>query len=244
MAMEPSEGRSLRQELAEGLIGPAQAAWVAQELARALAEAHQHGIIHREIQPDNILIQRSGDVMTLKVKDFGFTRLTCQSSEPTQVPQGVGSSAYMPPEQVMSGKLDARSDVYSLGVVLYELVAGHVPFDGGPTGERLLAHGNRRPPPLPARGQPPGLEALIMQMLSRRPEDRPQNMSAVVSALRTLLAEREPPRPALVERAWAPAHQALRRPQSALWASAVGLVIGVMYWMMDLSSLTAMLSAR
>jgi len=148
---------------------------------QALDYAHRHAIVHRDMKPENVLISDEGDV---KVADFGIARLTDDSGGPgstaTKTGTTVGTPQYMSPEQVASSKVDGRSDLYSAGIMFYELIVGQPPFtaseaDGPFT---LMAKHVQAPPKPPSVHKPgldPQLEEVILKSLSKRPEDRYQN---------------------------------------------------------------------
>src|SRR2546430_10686395 len=136
IATEFIDGQTLREHTTKPLIKLEEALDVAAQVASALAAAHQAGIVHRDIKPENIMIRHDGIV---KVLDFGLVKLTekgatdSEASTFVNTDAGVvmGTAHYMSPEQARGKKLDARTDIWSLGVVLYELVAGRLPFEGG-----------------------------------------------------------------------------------------------------------------
>jgi hypothetical protein len=181
LVFEYIEGRSLKEATREGPLPVAQVGSIAGQVAEGLAAAHLAGIIHRDVKPQNILIDRQGHA---KVTDFGiatgpdWTRVTRAGSI-------IGSARYMSPEQIRSKPVDARSDVYSLGVVIYEMLAGHPPFDGTNMPEIARQHLNNTPPPLSeARADlPPGLERVVMRCLEKLPEDRFVSMDELLGAL-------------------------------------------------------------
>jgi serine/threonine protein kinase len=181
LVFEYVEGRSLKEATREGPLPVAQVGSIAGQVAEGLAAAHLAGIIHRDVKPQNILIDRQGHA---KVTDFGiatgpdWTRVTRAGSI-------IGSARYMSPEQIRSKPVDARSDVYSLGVVIYEMLAGHPPFDGTNMPEIARQHLNSTPPPLSeARADlPPGLERVVMRCLEKLPEDRFVSMDELLGAL-------------------------------------------------------------
>ena len=151
------------------------------QVAEGLAAAHQAGIVHRDVKPQNILLDRQGHA---KITDFGIATGP-DWTKVTKVGSIIGSARYMSPEQVKSKPVDVRSDVYSLGVVMYEMLAGHPPFDGANMPEIARHHLNTPPPPL---GQirsdlPPGLEKVVMRCLEKLPEDRFVSMDEVLGAL-------------------------------------------------------------
>ncbi|HYC31383.1 MAG TPA: protein kinase [Gemmatimonadales bacterium] len=156
------EGGSLRQRLtAEGKLSPAEAARIAREVADALAYAHAHGVIHRDIKPDNILLE-SGHAT---VADFGIARAlsAAGADRATQAGLVLGTPSYMSPEQALGEEVDARTDVYGLGAVLYEMLAGEPPANA------LLASA---PPPLPAGAGSHGVAGVVTRALARSPADR------------------------------------------------------------------------
>jgi eukaryotic-like serine/threonine-protein kinase len=178
IVMELVPGRSLADILRDdGPLEPDRAASVAAQVADALSAAHAAGIIHRDIKPGNIMVTADGQA---KVLDFGIAR-ALDSHSLTQTATVLGTSAYMSPEQALGQPVDARSDIYSLGCVLYEMLTGEPPFVADVSAAVL--HQHVRVEPKPARGRnrniPPALDALVMQMLAKSPDDRPQTATEV-----------------------------------------------------------------
>ncbi len=183
IVMEFVHGQSLADILREhSPLEPARAADIAAQAADALSAAHARGIVHRDIKPGNIMVTPDGSV---KVLDFGIARAV-DSGTLTQTATVLGTSAYMSPEQALGQPADARSDIYSLGCVLYEMLTGEPPFIADVAAAVL--HQHVRVPPKPARERnsaiPPALDALVMQMLAKAPGDRPQTAAEVRDRLR------------------------------------------------------------
>src|SRR5438105_3592745 len=181
------EGESLRDRLSRGGAVPhAEAARIAREVADALAYAHRQGIVHRDIKPANILLSQGHAV----VADFGVARAVSASaarSELTQTGMAVGTPTYMSPEQALGEtNLDGRTDVYALGVVLYEMLAGSPPFEGA-TPQSIVAQAlSRKAPPLAHDAL--GLEPVIERALAREPGDRFTTADELGGALDALLS--------------------------------------------------------
>ena len=197
------EGESLRDRLArEHQLPVDDAVRITHEAARALDYAHRHGVIHRDIKPENILITSDGDTL---VADFGIGRAmgTSEQERLTETGVVVGTAAYMSPEQAAGEReLDGRSDVYSLGVVLYEMLAGEPPFTG-PTAQAIIARRfTESPRPIrPIRGTvPQELEDVAMGALARLPADRPASAGAFAERLGEVGRGRSDARPALRSR--------------------------------------------
>ncbi len=172
IVMEYVEGRTLAEELAGGgRIVPERAIEIAQAVCDALAAAHEQGVIHRDIKPGNIMITPSGRV---KVADFGIARMTTSAETIEQTAAVLGTAAYLSPEQAKGEPVDARSDLYSLGCVLYEMVTGRPPF----VGDSPVAVASKQvlePPVPPSRLNPdvsPELEAVILRALAKNPANR------------------------------------------------------------------------
>ncbi len=187
LAMEYLAGRSLRQELDRGGALPAErVASIGVQVAKALGAAHRVGVVHRDLKPDNImLVDGYGERDFVKVLDFGIARSLDQSAGfRTSAGAIIGTPAYMSPEQASTVPLDARSDLYSLGVVLYEMLSGAPPFVGESITALLFAHVSVAPPPLPARvSRPPALEAAIFRLLSKDPAMRPASADETIDLL-------------------------------------------------------------
>jgi eukaryotic-like serine/threonine-protein kinase len=178
IVMELISGRSLEAILRdEGPLEPDRAAAIVARVADALAAAHAAGIVHRDVKPANVMIASDGSV---KVLDFGIAR-AMDSTTLTQNASVVGTAAYMSPEQALGKPADERADIYSLGCVLYALLAGRPPFSGDGAAAILNQHANVAPRPLAAKNGrvAPGLNALVLQMLGKSPEERPQTAAEV-----------------------------------------------------------------
>lgn len=177
------EGRSLRERIErEGQLSVAEAVRIASEVAEALVHAHAHGVIHRDVKPENILLA-GGHAM---VTDFGVARAVEQAVGPTTTGIAIGTPLYMSPEQASAGTLDERSDIYSLGCVLYEMLAGEPPFRGR-TSVAVAARHLREPPPALSIVRPsvtPELEAVVQQALAKAPADRFRTAQDFLDALR------------------------------------------------------------
>ena len=179
-------------------------------VARGLAHAHERGVVHRDIKPANILVSRRGEV---KVFDFGIAQRAARVDEVALSPlrleniAAFGTPAYMAPEQILGEGVDARSDLFSLGVVLYQLLCGARPFERGDDGDqRPAAHRIRRDPPIPLHRRAPDvpapLERIVMRAIQKLPADRFPTAEAMAESLEELAAARSGVRgPALLVRA-------------------------------------------
>ena len=177
IVLEFVRGRSLRDMVNQGPVPLPQTFAVMHGVLQALDYAHRHAIVHRDMKPENVLLSDEGNV---KVADFGIARLTDDSGPggtATKTGTTVGTPQYMSPEQVASSKVDGRSDLYSAGIMFYELVVGQPPFTASEAdGPFTLMAKHVQAPPKPPSVHRPGLdmrlEEMIMKSLSKRPEDR------------------------------------------------------------------------
>ena len=176
------------------------------QTARALAAAHEHGLVHRDVKPGNILVMPSGVV---KITDFGIARLADQVPL-TATGQVMGTAQYLAPEQATGQNATGSSDIYALGVIGYECLAGRRPFTGESQIAIALAQVNDAPPALPDTIPAP-VRQLIMSMLAKNPADRPKNATALAKAAdaRAPAIPIPPPWPSLA--CWPPAFQRMPR---------------------------------
>jgi serine/threonine-protein kinase len=181
IVMELVEGEDLRRRLESvPLTGP-QVISVAHQVCAALAAAHTAGVVHGDIKPDNIMLTRTGSV---KVCDFGIARLIVTSPERAgRSSIAVGTSEYMAPEQATGGPIDARTDLYALGCVIYAMLSGRPPFYGDPA-QVLWQQVHQPPAPLASRPDvPPELGDLVSTLLAKDPADRPASAADVLTRL-------------------------------------------------------------
>jgi serine/threonine protein kinase len=186
LVMEYVAGRSLDEVFGEGRpLTPGGAVRIAARVADALAAAHAAGILHRDIKPANVMLASDGEV---KVLDFGIAR-PLGGVTLTQPASAIGTAAYMPPERARGQPGDERSDVYSLGCLLYAMLAGHPPFVAPESLVVLHQQVHDQPTPPRALGVviPGGLETLVLTMLAKDPDQRPQSASEVATRLRDVL---------------------------------------------------------
>jgi serine/threonine-protein kinase len=172
IVMEYVDGKPLSQLIrTEGTLPAARAADIGASVAAALAVAHRNGVIHRDVKPGNVLIDSGG---TVKVTDFGIARAINAQDNLTQTGTVMGTATYFSPEQAQGYGVDNRSDVYSLGVVLYEMVIGHPPFTGENPVSVAYKHVSEEPqPPRKVNPQvPAAYEAIVLQSLAKSPDDR------------------------------------------------------------------------
>jgi len=185
-------GGDLRQELraAGGSLSIGRALSIGAGIASALAVAHKRGIIHRDLKPGNVLL---GDDREAKLGDFGLA-LAIDRSRLTMTGVVMGTAAYMSPEQALGQTTDARTDLYALGAMLYELVAGRPPFVGDSTAAVTSQHINAVPvaPSTHNAAVPPALDSLILRMLAKAPDQRPESASALVEELAAMLESASP----------------------------------------------------
>ncbi len=231
LAMPFLQGESLDERVKRaGQLPPAEVLRVGRETAEGLAAAHAKGLIHRDIKPGNLWLQGAAGAAAggrVKILDFGLAGVADESGQHlTQSGAILGTPAYMAPEQATGQKADARSDLFSLGCVLYRLATGALAFRGADTISTLMAVATEspRPPHEVNPAVPGGLSDLVMKLLAKKPEDRPADATAVVAAIRELEQDRTavlaPPAPAAKK----PAGPAPRRRRGWIAAAAVVLV--------------------
>ncbi|MCC9605118.1 serine/threonine protein kinase [Blastopirellula sp. JC732] len=190
IAQEYVPGQTLKQLTGKTGSVDAKAGFaILRQVAAALIKAAEQGIVHRDIKPENVLITASGEV---KVADFGLSRVVSQNGEGlnlTEIGVTLGTPLYMSPEQVEGKQVDARSDIYSLGVTIYHLLAGRPPFDGDTALAVAVQHLQTEPPRLETlrKDLPPQLTRVIHKMLAKKPEKRQQNASELLQELREVL---------------------------------------------------------
>lgn len=186
LTMEYVEGLTLRDLIdTRGRLGAQSVLAIGPQLAESLDVAHRTGVIHRDIKPQNLLLDGEG---VLKVMDFGVARLAERSAGLTQAGLIVGTPAYMSPEQLTGEEVDARSDLYSVGAVLYECLTGSLPLEA-PTVMALFAKVLSEEPVRPSKlveGIPPALDELVMVLLAKRPEDRVESAAALAERLQAV----------------------------------------------------------
>ena len=199
LAMEYIEGTSLGAVLERTPVLPeAEAARIVRQIARGLAHAHERGIVHRDLKPENVMMADDDeDERVAKLLDFGLARVQSESRL-TRAGQIFGTPQYMSPEQFQDGEIDARADLYALGVMLFEMLTGGPPFEARSLGELAQMHVATPPPSL--RGRPSGaapsagIEAIALRLLAKSPADRFPSARAVSEALRPFAqALPEPP---------------------------------------------------
>jgi len=209
LVMELVSGRTLRDVLAErGHLSPAQAMSVLEPVLLALSAAHRAGLVHRDIKPENVLL---GDDGSVKVADFGLARAVEASSMTITRGVLIGTVAYLAPEQVSNGSADERTDVYSAGLLLFEMLTGTVPYEGETAVSVAFRHVHEDVPPPSSRAPvPPALDALTVRATRRDPGARPADAGAFLAELRDVRDDLGLAAVAIpATRSGAPAHQTI-----------------------------------
>src|SRR5262249_1497728 len=176
------EGKTLKQRLEEARLAVDEALRIFRQLWLGLEAAHRAGIVHRDIKPANILMTSTG---TIKLLDFGLAKIASdlQTQSVTQAGQAIGTVLYMSPEQLRGGPVDSRSDLWSVGVVMYEVLAGNSPFQADSSAATAFRILNDEPLSLTALAIPRWLAELVSQLLRKNPAERPQTASEVLQRL-------------------------------------------------------------
>jgi tRNA A-37 threonylcarbamoyl transferase component Bud32 len=215
LALEYIDGKSLRELVAQGPLPTERVVDIARQTALALAAAHGAEIVHRDLKPDNVMLLPEPDgTHRVKVLDFGIARVSLpnvpDATHLTRVGVVMGTVAYMSPEQATGQTVDGRSDLYSLGVMMYEMIAGRQPFQAELPSQVLARQLVEPPPPLPD-STPPALAGLVMDLLAKKPSDRPATARAVLERLAQLSA--------------VPARHVAALPPRVMWYAGAGVAV-------------------
>ncbi|WP_437323815.1 protein kinase domain-containing protein [Sorangium sp. So ce381] len=190
IAMEYIEGKTLHRVLREeGPFSEARAAHIARQICRSLREAHGLGVVHRDLKPGNVLLVDHEDEHDhVKVLDFGLVKDTQSGEDLTQQGLFMGSPKYMAPEQITGNDVSARTDIYALGVMMYEMLSGQVPFDKGASVGTLMSHVHDQLPPMQAHNPQLSIsqtmEGIVYRCLEKDPAHRFSSMNELVTALK------------------------------------------------------------
>jgi serine/threonine protein kinase len=191
LTMEYLAGSSLRQVIdAAGRLEIKRIVRIGKQVANALGAVHERGLVHRDLKPENVmLIESYGETDFVKVLDFGIAKSLDEDVHLTGQGRPIGTPAYMSPEQAMGLAVDSRTDLYALGVLLYRMASGRMPFEAPTAASMLLAHATEAPTPVLtlAPDTSPPLAALIMQLLQKEPAQRPASAGEVVARLEDCL---------------------------------------------------------
>ena len=198
IAMELLEGVSLRQAIQDGAMPPARAIAITQQVCRSLADAHRHGIGHRDLKPDNVMLtERGRERDVARVLDVGIAKLRDDNratvAHMTRAGDLVGTPQYMAPEQIRAEPVDGRTDVYALGAMLYEMLTARLPFEGTTVMAILSKHLTEQPAPPSQRRPdlhlPAVLDGLVLAAMAKDPAHRPQSMEAFGEHLDAIAAQ-------------------------------------------------------
>lgn len=202
LTMEMLAGNTLTEAIkTEAPMSPKRAVHIASQICRSLAEAHRNGIVHRDVKPDNIfLIEVDGDPDVVKVLDFGIAKAVGGEDDVQLTGDGriVGTPRYMSPEQILSQSVDHRSDIYSLGCIIFEMLCGEPPFQGPTTTALMISHAQDPPPPFAERLSeqaldmiPLALEHVVRRTMSKDPGARPQTTEELREELESALSKHQ-----------------------------------------------------
>ncbi|MDY7232193.1 serine/threonine-protein kinase [Hyalangium rubrum] len=232
--MELLRGQSLAALLKEEKLSLERIQRIGVQVCAALGAAHKVGVVHRDVKPDNLFItHRGGQPDFVKVLDFGVAKiLTSEGTNGTLDGTIIGTPTYMAPEQAAGLPVDHRADIYAVGNLLYEMLAGHPPFQAPAFGQLVVQIITQAPPPLPAtlasgEPMPKALAQLVLRCLAKEPEGRPQQLSEVMTALLSLTAVAQPVPPMDPEED-VPTRNQRVKPDSLLRHPRLPLVVGSM----------------
>ena len=191
LAMEYIDGKTLEQILKEeGSLSSARAANIVRQMSAGLAEAHKLGFIHRDLKPGNVMLSKFDDTEQIKILDFGLVSIAGEAEPATKITKTgytLGTPRYLAPEQSQSAEVTFSADLYALGVILYEMIAGRPPFEGDMK-TVIMRHLCEAPPPLPPCD---GLDALALSLMEKEPEYRPSSAASVVGIVDELAGKIE-----------------------------------------------------
>ncbi len=197
LVLEYIAGRSLRSALVPGAMSAHRALHIARQIADALSAAHDAGIVHRDLKPENVmLVDRRGRSDVVKVLDFGIAKVTWEDArgapQLTRLGAVFGTPEYMAPEQAAGLSVDARADLYALGILLFEMLDGRAPFEGSDPVAVVQRQIRDAPPPLPPK-TPPDVVALVTRLLAKKADERVQTAAEVVRRIDEILPRIDAP---------------------------------------------------